>query len=121
MQISKQDKFTTYTQTKIYGKDDLKSIYPYWSTEWETTFHPEFKDVTEQWYLDHTSEYNERVNKWNENHIKELKEKGLFETEYHTSISFMHNPLYDDNKIDFKPKLESHKVVFLNFSKYGED
>lgn len=111
----KKPEMTKYTGKFTYGIDDLKSPDPYYvpSGQWPS-FNSAFEDVTEEQYNKDPEGYKIRITEWNDNHIKELKEKGLYLQPYEIEINVIHNPLYDDPKIKNHP-LESHKMIFMDF------
>lgn len=111
--------FTTYKMPIQYkGKDDLKSTYPYISTEWETTFSPDIK-VDEQWYLLHIKEYEAMIRKANEEYIEQLKKEGKYLEPYQQEITLKHNELFDNPKYVVsvdpyrKEPLESYSMYLI--------
>lgn len=108
-------KMTKYTGKYTYGIDDLKSYDPYYVPSGQWPYFSGQFGVTEDEYNKDIEGYKKRIKDWNENHIKELKDKGLYLTPYEIGLNLIHNPLFDDPKIDLKSPFESHRVVFLDF------
>lgn len=112
-----KNKVTHYTGHYKYGIDDLKNPDPYFQGDGQwPLFSSAFEDVTEEDYKNDPKGYENRVTEWNDNHIKELKEKGLYLSPYQIELDMIHNPLYDDNKIENHP-LESHRMIFMDGNK----
>lgn len=109
------NQFTTYNIEGTYGVSDLKSIYPY-EGEW-SVFSAHY-GVTEQEYLANPKAYEKRVREDNETYLEELRLNGKLGTKYTSSISLMHNPMFDDPqlKLPEKPNPDSYSFKLLDFS-----
>lgn len=114
--MSEYDNMTTYKAHFTHGVDDMMSENPWFSNEytWEPIWSPGFKDVTKEMYEADPQAYVKRVQEYNENKIKQLKADGLYLKPYIINVSMMHNPEYDDPKVEFKGGLESYRMVFLD-------
>lgn len=114
---------TTYvSQIQYTGKDDLKSIYPYYTDEWSRTYSPD-RDVpwTEQEYLANPHGYREEIRQLNEDYIAELWRTKRYLEPYVIRTSLMYNPLFDNARVAWpeqKLPLESYRMIFLDSSEY---
>lgn len=107
---------TTYVTPLLYrGKDDLKSIYPYYDDEWSHTYSPD-KDVprTEQEYLANPRLYELKIAELNMAYIDRFKGTMRYLEPYVIWIGIMRNPWFDDPKVPIGGPLESHRIVFLD-------
>jgi hypothetical protein len=94
----------TYKIAQKAGITDLRGYLGDLATEWWTD-----KDW-EKWNAG-----AEEREKWNENYIKELKEKDEFGKEYDLEMHLQENSLFDTPKIG--QPIESYKMIFLDLSK----
>lgn len=111
-----EGKLTTYVSgLKYFGVDDLRGLYPYYQDEWTKTFHPEY-EITEEDYLKDTKAYERKVANMNASYIRGLKMSSRFAKPYVERMTLVHNPIFDDPKIELKgtPPLESYRMIFLN-------
>lgn len=120
MQIIDEGNITNYIIHYQYGKDDLKSIYPYADTEWEHTWSPSIP-YEEKDYLSNPQAYVDIIKKLNSEYITELKEEGRYLVWYTMSTRMVKNPLFDDNKTirDSGLPLSSYKMYILDIGDYN--
>lgn len=101
-------KFKTYTFTGTYGIDDIWGLNP-WANSHDWPYWAAHFNYTEEEYNKNPKAYEARIKERNEAHIEMLKQTGKYLTKYETYISMVHNPLFDDNKID--NGLRSHGML----------